>query len=227
MTSTDPRQPVRRSPLEHVHAGLGAEWVADDIRWPRGYGDAAAEQVAASERAGIADVGPIDILVVRGDKTPAALAAIGISNTPRTVVSGDDGTEVWCLGEDEAIVLRAGSADPTAVNALAERLRTSGGAVTDQSSGMSVLRLVGPATPAILAEACAVDLSPEALAPGAVAQVPMVGIRVSVARSDHAEAPGMTLLVMRDQAEYLWDSLISLGAAHGILPIGAIEATTR
>lgn len=227
MTLSDPRHAVRRSPLEHVHAGLGAEWVADDIRWPRGYGDTAAEQAAVAERAGIADVGPIDILVVRGAKTPAALASIGISSMPRTVVSGDDGTEAWCLGDDEAIVLLAGSADPAATTALAEKLRVTGAAVTDQSSGMSVLRLVGPATPAILAEACAVDLSAAAFAPGDVVQVPLVGIRVSVARADHADAPGATLLVMRDQAEYLWDSLLSLGAAHGIMPVGAIEATTR
>lgn len=225
MAPTDWRRPVRRSPLEAVHAALGAVWVADDVRWPQAYGNVAAERATVKDHAGIADIGPIDVIVVRGQQTPVALDAVGVSSASRSVVAGDDDVEAWCLGEDEAVVLQTGSAAPTGTAVLVDKLRGTGATVTDQSSGISVLRLVGPAAPAVLAEACAVDLSPRALAAGAVVQVPMAGIRVSVARQDRADIPGYTLLVMRDQVEYLWDSLIGLGEAHAIAPVGPAEAS--
>jgi glycine cleavage system aminomethyltransferase T len=34
--------------------------------------------------------------------------------------------------------------------------------------------------------------------------------------------PGFTLLVARDEAEYLWGALLQLGRGHGLVPVGAL-----
>jgi heterotetrameric sarcosine oxidase gamma subunit len=216
-------RPTRRSPLEHVHAALGAAWLDDTARWPETYGDEAAEIEAVVEAAGIADIGPIDKLVIRGPHTSAALLGVGVSGELRSVVSGRGKIEAWCLADDEALLLLPGfpsSEAGTSRTRLAEGIRATGATVTDQSSAFSVFRLVGPASPAILEEACAVDLSPDTLEVGGIAQAAMAGVRVSLARQDHAQAPGYTLLTARDEAEYLWASLLMLGSTFGLVPVG-------
>ena len=72
---------------------------------------------------------------------------------------------------------------------LAGRLRAGGAAVTDVGSGLSVLRLVGPASPAILERACPVDLSTRSVGDQRIVQAPVVGVRMVVARQDHRRCP--------------------------------------
>ena len=97
----------------------------------------------------------------------------------------------------------------------------AGAAVTDISSGWSVLRLIGPNVRALLEELVAIDLSAGALADRRIAQVMMANCRVILARRDDAGVPGFILLVARDEAEHLWDVLVHLGAAHELRPVGA------
>ncbi len=224
MPSTAWRQPVRRSPLEPVHIALGAIWPEDAARWPTTYGDEVAEAAALAETAAIAEIGPIDKLVIRGRQTEAALHTLGVSVATRAVVKGEGPIQAWCLADDEAMLLVPGShsaATGSATAELVERVETIGATVTDLSSGINVLRLAGPAAPSILVEACAVDTSPAALDQGDIVQASMAGVRVSLARQDHSDAPAYTLLVARDQAEYLWESLRMLGAPHGLAAVGS------
>ena len=45
-------------------------------------------------------------------------------------------------------------------------------------------------------------------------------MRRHLARQDCGGGPGFTLLVARDEAEYLWETLLELGLAHGLAPVG-------
>jgi heterotetrameric sarcosine oxidase gamma subunit len=215
-------RPIRRSPLESVHAALGARWLEESARWPTSYGDPEAEAADTASAAGIADLGPFDKLVVRGPRSRAALEAAGISTVVGMVTSGE-GAQAWCLADDEVVLLM-----PPPIDDLRGRLRGAGAAVTDLGSGLSVLRLVGPASVAILERACPVDLSPRAVPDEGIVQAPVAGVRMMVARQDHLDAPGYTLLVARDLAEYSWGALFDLGRDFGLMPVGGtVTSATR
>jgi glycine cleavage system aminomethyltransferase T len=70
-----------------------------------------------------------------------------------------------------------------------------------------------------------VDLSPRALPNERIAQAPLVGVRMVVARQNQGDLTGYTLLVARDLAEYAWDALLDLGRDLGLAPIGGSAAT--
>ena len=227
MAADLPPRPVRRSPLESIHASRGARWVDQSSRWPESYADPRAEAAAAARGAGIADVGPVDKLMIRGSRTNEALLAAGIVPATGSVVSAVDGTEAWCLADDEVLLLVATSAISdvaTGVGARARRLRAVGAGVTDLSSGLGVLRLIGPACPALLERVCAVDLAPSAVPAGRIVQAPVAGVRLVMARQGQPEAPVYTLLVARDLAEYLWGALLDVGSDLGLVPVGGAVA---
>ena len=137
------------------------------------------------------------------------------------------GVNVWTLADDEILLsamapIPGGPSLPDApLAAVATRLRAAGAAVTDVSSGWSVLRLIGPNVRSLLEELVAIDLSAGALADRGIAQVTMANCRVILARRDDRSMPGFTLLVARDEAQHLWDVLVDLGAPTGLRPVGA------
>lgn len=197
--------PVRRSALEAEHARLGARWVGDDTRWPTDYGDPAAEAASAARAIGLAELGPLDALLVRG---PGAAAAVGAAAL-------DAG--VWVLGPDEVLLLYRPAADaPRAIEAMLVGTDVS---LVEMSSAWTALRLAGPGTPALLAELSPMPLGPDELADGAIAQGPLVGVRAMVRRHDAAIGPGYTVLVAREDAHSAWHAISELGEGHGLRPV--------
>ena len=217
MSASSTLRPVRRGALDHVHERLGARWAPDGSRWPASYGDPAGELAAATRAVALAEIGPLDKLTVKGQATRAALSDARLSHEAGRVRKAK-GIEVWGLAADEAILLwPAGVAGS---GKLAARLRVPGAAVTDLSSGLAVLRLVGPAARSVLEEATAVDLGERAVADRGVVQASVANVVVTLARQDMPAGPGFTILVARDLAEYLWEALLELGSPHGITPAG-------
>ncbi|HEU0236638.1 MAG TPA: hypothetical protein VFR14_09380 [Candidatus Limnocylindrales bacterium] len=198
--------PVRRSALEEEHARLGARWVADDTRWPADYGDPAAEAASAARAVGLAELGPLDALLVRG---PGAAAAVGAAAL-------DAG--VWILGPDEALLLYRPGAD--AQQAVEAALAGADLSLVVMSSAWTALRLAGPGTPALLAELSPMPLGRGELADGAIAQGPLVNVRAIVRRHDAAIGPGYTILVAREDAHFAWHAITELGEGHGLRPVG-------
>jgi heterotetrameric sarcosine oxidase gamma subunit len=184
--------PVRRSALEARHAALGASWISDSVRWPATYGDPDADRAVVVAAAGLAEIGPLDIYLVRGP---------GAADRRRA-----GRYETWLLAPDEVLVLGGQPAD------------SDGLVIVDVSSAWTALRVGGPATTAILEEACPVDLS----GPG-IAQAPVANVRVIVRRTGPRST--CTLLVARDEAEYLWDALLAIGEHHGLRPVGPAALT--
>jgi glycine cleavage system aminomethyltransferase T len=224
--------PVRRSPLEAVHARLGARWRSDTERWPSSYGDEAGEARVVEEGIALAEPGPYEKVVVRGPSTLVDLRWLGLAARPgflepaRTL----DGVNAWVTADDEAYLLRLagvgaapGRAPTVATESLDEiaaKLRSAGPSVVEVSSAYTILRLVGRRLPALMQELCSVDTSVRAVPDLAIVQAPVVGLRMVTARRDHGEIPGWIFLVGRDDAEFAWDAIVGLGASYGVRPVG-------
>lgn len=219
---------VRHSAIDARHVALGATFVSEADRWPTHYGDAAAERAAASAAAGLAEVGPYGELLLRGPgAADLATRLVGgpLPGRPavvRATLGGSLGA-AWCLGPDE--ILLVGPAGPW-TDELADRLGGADASVIDMTGARTALRLAGPAAPAIMAELCTVDTTPAALAEGDLLQAPVGGPRAFIVRHDTSDGlPGYTLLVARDEALYVWDATLAIGAGHGLVPVGPAAIT--
>jgi len=219
--SPETSTPVRRSPLESVHARIGRGW-------PMSYGDLAAERRVVSEAVGIAEPGLYDKWLLRGPGALAACHATGLEARPGFVTpAAVGGINVWAIADDEVWLVSAAptSGGPTVsvadVSATVAQARRTGVGVTDLSSGWAILRLFGPAFRDVLEELVAQDLSATAFADLQITQVPIAGCRVVLHRRDTAGIPGATLLVASDDAEFLWEVFLQVGDKHGIWPVGA------
>lgn len=222
--STTASAVVRRSALEAEHAALGASFRSDDVRWPVGYGDDAAATSAVAEHAGLAELGPFDELLLRGPgagEVAVRLTTAGATPPahPTVLPAGLDGTpgEAWFLGPDEVLLLAPVGAW---LGGLGGRLGSPDVSAIEMTGARTALRMVGPAAPDILAELCPVDTTPGALAEGALIQAPLASPRAFLTRRDQDGRPGYTWLVARDEASYVWTSVLHIGAAHGIRPVG-------
>lgn len=213
---------TRRSALEATHASLGAAFASDAVRWPVSYGDDEAEARAVALAAGLAELGPFEELLLRGPEAAATAAAVlgaSVPERPAAVpgvsLDGTTGTS-WSLGPDE--VLLVGPIGGWAA-ALERRLAGAEVSAIEMTGARTVLRLAGPSAPAILAELCPVDTTPAMMAEGDLIQAPLAGPRAFITRRDVTGEPGYTIMVARDEAAYVWDAIVHVGAPHGLVPV--------
>jgi len=229
VTASSAARAVRRSALETSHVALGARWVAEDVHWPGGYGPAGAAAVSAAEAsvlryAGLAEIGPLDELLLRGPGALAAAAGLVAGNGDAIVghavaadLRGEAGS-AWLLGPDEVLLLAPVGGSGLA--ALAAELAADDVSAIEMTGARTSLRLAGPAAPTILSELCPVDTTPATMAPGDLVQAPLAGVRAFIARQDSSDHPGYTIMVARDEAAYVWDALCHIGTAHGLTAVG-------
>jgi len=134
---------------------------------------------------------------------------------PCTSVANGDLRIVWA-GPDEWFVIGArGEAA-----AIAKRIRGAVAgmhhAVTDVSSGYSVLHLSGAAVRGVLAQGCPIDLHSRSFKPGASAGTHY--FKASIIVWQTAEAPIFEVLVRRSFMGYVW-LMLQLGTQEcGLIP---------
>lgn len=223
--------PVRRSPIAGLAARLGANWLDETIHWASDYGDVSGEIAAALGGCVVADWGPIDKLAVKGPTGRRVLEDLGIgAPLGETLATKLDKVAIrsWALAPDETLLILAADASPsgTAAAVVTAAVEAAGATVTNLSSGLAGMRVVGPAARELLIEICAVDLDADRFADGSIAMAPMGNVRVTFARRDIGSMPAFDLLVARDQAAYLFEALLHVGAVHGAIVAGqrAIDA---
>jgi heterotetrameric sarcosine oxidase gamma subunit len=205
---------MRRSPIRDRHASLGARWVAPATEWPETYGDVAAERQAIRTAVGLCDWGPADKLWLHGPTPTVATGAIGVVD-----IDGRP-AQVWALADDESVLIapaRDGGTDALRASWTSANAYDA----VDVSSHFVVLRLAGPRARDVLRELCPVDVSAAALADRRFSSAPLASVAVHIGRFDVLGVPSFTILAERDQGAYLWDTLRSIGAAHGLEPVGA------
>ncbi len=212
--------PIRRSPLAAEHERLGARWISDREYWPASYGSEDVEQEAVRSAAGLADVGPLIKLSVVAPDVAGELRPMGLDGAVGSITSGTlagVGVHVWFLAPDEALIVHS-SADPApGVSAL----RSAGLTPVELSSGFASLVLAGPAARLVLGDCFPIDVHERVLPDRHLTSGPVAGIRTVVGRVDRAGATSFTLLVGRDLAVSLWETLLEVGAMHGLRPVGA------
>ena len=107
------------------------------------------------------------------------------------------------------------SADRAIAATLAAALGPHG-AVSDQSDGLALVRVAGPAARSVLAKGCPVDLHPRAFAEGAAAATMIGHINTTLwRRPDRGTDPVFDLAVARSMAGSFGDWLLASAAADG------------
>jgi heterotetrameric sarcosine oxidase gamma subunit len=125
---------------------------------------------------------------------------------------------VYCLRQDLYLVSTPPGGEGAA---LAELQAKTGGrhlTLTDLTQGRAELRLMGPASPAVLSQLCGLDL---ALFPdGECRQGSVAKTAQLILRREQGGLPGFSLIGARSLGPYLWEALLEAGKGLGIAPIG-------
>ncbi|MGH7267420.1 MAG: hypothetical protein ACREMB_21580 [Candidatus Rokuibacteriota bacterium] len=221
-------RPVRVSAMYEAHVALGARFTDDgDWRVPDAYTSPAVEAERSLAGVGLADTSACGKLVVRGEAIDALLAKLAATDglAVGTAVRGRvDGGGVLAarLASDELLVLTSVAETPAVTEALEVAAAGVGCAhVTDLTSGMAVLDLIGPRVDALLAKVVPLDLSPAAVAPLAVVQGALAGVPAILIRLDPMSAFAFRVLVPRESGAFVWEALSDAGRELGLVPVGA------
>ena len=227
MTATSFR-PVRVSAMHEAQVALGATFRDDgDWRVADVYSTPSDEVQRALVAVGLADASAGGKLQVRGEAVDALLAKvaaierIGAGTAARLRLNGAE-VLVCRLAPDELLVLT----DVTDVVAVADGLRKAAEAVgcahvTDLTSGLAAVDLLGPDVLRLLAAVVPLDLSPDLVRPLAIVQGELARARAILVRLDRPRVPAFRALVAREHGAFVWDTLLHVGRPLGLVPVGA------
>jgi aminomethyltransferase len=212
--------------MYEAHRALGATFRDDgDWRVPERYGSPADEVSGALAAVGLADASACGKLCVRGEAIDAVLtkaAAIerfAAGAAERVLV---DGVRVLALRPvpDELLLLSPPAAAEAVRDAIAGAAAGLGCAhLTDVTSALAVVDLLGPRAPELLARLSPLDLG---LVPVlGVVQGEVARVHATVARLDRPAVPTFRLLVAREYGASAWEALHEAGHDLGLIPVGA------
>jgi aminomethyltransferase len=222
----------RRTALYERHVAAGARFTEfGGWEMPVRYGSILDEHRAVRAAAGLFDLSHMGELHVRGVEAAAALAGALVADPRRLAVerahyslmcAADGGIIddliVYRTAPDEFLVVpNAGNREVVAAE-LAERLRGHDVALRDASLDTSLLAIQGPNAAAILdglGVAEAASLRTYGCAPAVVA-----GVDVLLARTGYTGEDGFELFAPWSDGARLWDALLEVGQARGLVPVG-------
>ncbi|HWL40469.1 MAG TPA: glycine cleavage system aminomethyltransferase GcvT [Gemmatimonadaceae bacterium] len=215
---------LKRTPLHHVHAALGAKLVPFagfemPVQYPTGI---TAEHRAVREMAGMFDVSHMGEFFVRGPQavefanhvTTNDVAALKPGQAHYSTILREDGTTV-----DDCLVYREGDGVMMVVNGsnvdkdfahLSEYLHRFDATLVDRSDQIALLALQGPDAQKILQTHTDVDLSGikyYEFVTGDIAGA----VDVLISRTGYTGEDGFELYFSNDDAERIWKALMSSG----------------
>lgn len=235
---TQPRYTV----LRERHESLGASFT-DFGGWamPVRYSSDLAEHHAVRTAAGLFDISHMAEFFVDG---PAAgeyldyalagrLSTMPVGKAKYSLVLEPGGgiiddVIVYRLAEDRFLVVaNAGNREPVAT-ALAERAAGRDVRVDDQTDAYALIAVQGPNARAVVDEVAVTELAHplDELKYYAAVTATFEGAPMLIARTGYTGEDGYELLIPNDRAERLWDALLSVGAAHGLVPAGLAARDT-
>jgi len=154
-----------------------------------------------------------------------AASAMGVALPLKPCTISENGLVrvVWVGPDDWFIVGPSGQAEAIALR-LREALSGIHHAVTDVSSGYTVLHLSGRPVRDVLAQGCPLDLHPRAFERGACAGSHFFKASIWLWQTD--EAPVYELLVVRSYMDYVWLMLERACAECGLQDCGRLDDKT-
>ncbi len=221
---------MKLTPLHTTIQKHGAAFIeTGDWRFPRGYTNPEQELAAARERVALADVSPHGKLFIEGRSAPDAVRA-AFGSAPETIGSGInlEAGHLYRLRPDQFYLVTPPGAETQAATHLeaaiaAHKLFVT---VTNQTHGLAELRLIGPASRAVLSQLCALDFADEAFQNMTVKQTSVAKTKQMVIRRDFGDLPTYTLSGAASLAAYLWGVILEAGHEFDIAPIG-VEALKK
>ncbi len=231
--------PVKRTPLHHAHAALGATWM-DMGPWKRPlvYTSVEDECRAVHEQAGVIDVSTLGKLAIKGRDAGGFLDWIhpnrfsdlkvgrvryrAMLDESATIV--DDGT-IARLGEED-FFLTTGSGALEQVQEWLDWWLADGDRcvhVTDLTGALAAVNLAGPRSRDVLSQLTDLDLSPQALPYLAAVRGTVAGMSALILRIGFVGELGYEMHVASEHGQHLWECLLQAGREFGVAPFG-VEA---
>lgn len=168
----------------------------------------------------LADVSALAKTLVRA---PAGGAMAGALGVPFARAARDaTGALVTGSGPGEWTIIGAvgeGVAQRARLEAVAAGLGPAGGeliTVLDLTHGRALVRLTGPAAPALLAKVCAIDLAGHRTPDGTALRSSVAKLTTDLVRDDQEAVPSYLLHCERSYGQYLFGALLDAGAEFGI-----------
>lgn len=200
---------IRQSALAHWYEASGARMI-EYHGWslPASF----AERARVVESVGLADVSWITKLDLKGFglKTPLAFPE----------------ARTWALGRRHVLVTCDPSARAATLASL-DSLRSQAADlgpppvyVTDVTSVYAQFILAGPRSRDVLGKLTSLNVSHRKLSDLGCAQASLAHVHSLLLRQDLHSVPAFHLLVTRDYAESVWESLLHAGSEFGIAPFG-------
>ena len=190
----------------------------------------AAREASATDRLVAGWRADLSIVNLRGNAEETAFregaaSALGVALPlkPCTISENSLVRVVWVGPDDWFIVGPSGQAEAIALR-LREALSGMHHAVTDVSSGYTVLHLSGRPVRDVLAQGCPLDLHPRAFERGACAGSHFFKASIWLWQTD--EAPVYELLVVRSYMDYVWLMLERACAECGLQDCGRLDDKT-
>lgn len=234
--------PARFSPLHQVHVDAGASFT-DFAGWqmPVRYSSELEEHHAVRNAAGLFDLSHMAEIIVTGPEAAAFLdyalcgkiSAIAVGQAKYSLLLSAEGgivDDVIVYRTHESrygVVANAGNRFEAA-GALASRSAEFDVTVVDESDGVGLVAVQGPASRAILEALPGLEL------PSDLSELKYYwsvigtfeGSEIMVARTGYTGEDGFELYVLATVAESLWKALMVAGADHGLVPAGLASRDT-
>ena len=232
--------PLKHTALHHQHLALGAAMVGDGgWRRPERYRPAEEELKAVREGVGLCDISPVGKLDLKGKQIAPVFESLfslrdlpQIGRVKRMTLSHPDsasGTEVSCcrLVNDHVLLLTEPGALAEVEQALTHLVQATDDCahLTNLTSALAAVQLVGRTSRELLQKLTAFDLSPRRFVDLTCAQGGVAKVHALVARADLGPQLAYEIYCGREFGEYLWDTLRDAGQEFGAVPFGV--ATQR
>ena len=217
-----------RTPLYDTHVAAGAQMVEfGGWMMPLQYSSMRAEHLAVRNAAGIFDVSHMGEFEVQGSEGAVALERL-VSNRVGDLVDGQARYNVVCNASggiiDDALVYRisadrhlvvvnAGTREKDRAHFQAEGLQ-----LDDASLRTALLAVQGPRAIQVLQPLADIDL--ESVASYHHAEGRLGDIPTRFSRTGYTGEDGFELFLPWDRAVAAWQTIVEVGAPHGLLPCG-------
>jgi sarcosine oxidase subunit alpha len=210
--------------------------MVDDSGWqrPERYGPPEEEVRAVRAGVGLCDISPVGKLDLKGKESISVLGHISSSSAMPRVghvqwlalknTYGVAVVEGLCcrLGSDHVLMITTPGTMAAVEQAFEQRMAAAGGCahLTDLTSALAAVQLVGPYSRDLLRKLTALDLSSPQFPDLTCAQGGVAKVHALVVRADVGSELAYEVYCGRDFGEYLWETLKDAGQEFGAVPFG-------